>query len=99
MTRGDLSIEGSIWDTVRARVRDLGSMLDGRSANLTEMGKLYERLARTLLDAIQQGGLSSLRFRAAAKALDLKTSKSRLESFLNDGGAPGESERNNDGRE
>ncbi len=86
MTRHDLSTGDSTWDTVRAHVRDLGAILDGKTVNVTEMGKLYERLTRALLDAIQRGGLSSLRFRAAAKALDLKTSKSRLESFLGDGG-------------
>lgn len=59
-------------------------MLDRNRVNLTEMGKLYERITRTLLEAIEQGGLSSLRFRAAAKALDLKTPKSRLVSFLGD---------------
>ena len=59
-------------------------MLDDKRVNLMEMGKLYERLTRTLLEAIEQGGRSSLRFRAAAKALCLKTPKSRLASFLED---------------
>ena len=81
-TRLDVSIEGSTGDALRAHVRDLSSMLDGKRVNLTEMGKLYERITRALLEAIEQGGHSSLRFRAAAKALDLKTSKSRLASFL-----------------
>ena len=81
MTRLDVSIEGSIGDDLRAHVRDLNSMLDGKRVNLTEMGKLYERITRTLLEAIEQGGHSSLRFRAAANALELKIPKSRL-AFL-----------------
>ena len=81
MTRLDVSIEGSPGDALRAHVRDLSSMLDGKRVNLTEMGKLHERITRTLLEAIEQGGHSSLRFRAAAKALDLKIPKSRL-AFL-----------------
>ena len=64
-------------------------MLDGKRVNLTEMGKLHERITRALLEAIEQSGLSSLRFRAAARALDLKTPKSRLESFLGDTPAQG----------
>ena len=84
MTKLDVSIEGSTGDALRAHVRDLNSMLHGKRVNLTEMGKLYERITRTLLEAIEQGGHSSLRFRAAAKAPDLKTPKSRLASFLGD---------------
>lgn len=84
MTRPNVSIEGSTGDALRAHVRDLSTMLDGKRVDLTEMGKLYERITRTLLEAIEQGGLSSLRFRAAAKSLDLKTPKSRLQSFLGD---------------
>lgn len=84
MTKLDVSIEGTTGDALRAHVRDLSSMLDGKRVDLTEMGKLYEIITRTLLEAIVQGGQSSLRFRAAAKALDLKTPKSRLASFLGD---------------
>jgi hypothetical protein len=90
MTRPDVSIEGSTGDALRAHVRDLSSMLDGQSVDLTEMGKLFERITRTLLEAIEQAGLSSLRFRAAARALDLKTPKSRLASFLGDTPAEGD---------
>ena len=84
MIKLDVSIEGSTGDALRAHVRDLNSMLHGKRVNLTEMGKLYERITRTLLAAIEQSGHSSLRFCAAAKALDLKTPKSRLAFFLGD---------------
>ena len=90
MTKLDVSIEGSTGDALRAHVRDLNSMLHGKRVNLTEMGKLYERITRTLLEAVEQGGHSSLRFRAAAKALDLKTPKSRLASFLGDTSVEGD---------
>ena len=46
MTRLDVSIEGSTGDALRAHVRDLSSMLDGKRVNLTEMGKLYERITK-----------------------------------------------------
>ena len=71
-------------DALRGHVRALSSMLEGKHVNLTEMGKLYESITRTLLAAVEQSGHSSLRFRAAAKALDLKTPKSRLASFVGD---------------
>ena len=90
MTKFDVSIEGSTGDTLRAHVRELNSMLHGKRVNLTEIGKLYESITRTLLEAIEQGGHSSLRFRAAAKALDLKTPKSRLASFLGDTSVEGD---------
>ena len=90
MTKLDVSIESSTGDALRAHVRDLNSMLHGKRVNLTEVGKLYERITRTLLEAIAQGGHSSLRFRAAAKALDLKTPKSRLASFLGDTSVEGD---------
>ena len=89
MIKLDVSIEGSTGDALRAHAQDLSSMLAGKRMNLTEVGKLYERITRTLLEAIEQGGHSSLRFRAAAKALDLKTPKSRLASFLGDTPAEG----------
>ena len=91
MTKLDVSIEGSTGDALRGHVRDLSSMLEGKHVNLTEMGKLYERITRTLLETVEQGGHSSLRFRAAAKALDLKTPKSRLASFLGDTSVEGHS--------
>ena len=84
MIKLDVSIEGSTGEALRAHVRDLSSMLADKRVNLTEVGKIYERITRTLLEAIEQGGHSSLRFRAAAKALDLTTPKSRLASFLGD---------------
>ena len=90
MTKLDVSIEGSTGDALRGHVRDLSSMLHGKRVNLTEIGKLYERITRTLLEAVEQGRHSSLRFRAAAKALDLKTPKSRLASFLGDTSVEGD---------
>ena len=90
MTKLDVSVEGSTGDALRAHVRDLSSMVEGKHVNLTEMGKLYESITRTLLAAIEQSGHSSLRFRAAAKALDLKTPKSRLASFLGDTSVEGD---------
>ena len=87
MKRHELSIEDIIWDSVRAHLRDFNTMLEGQIVNPMEMGKLYGELAQSLLEAIQKSGRSSLRFQAAAKALDLKTPKSQLESFLDESNA------------
>jgi hypothetical protein len=92
MTKFDVSVKGSTGDTLRAHVQALSSMLAGEHVNITETGKLYGRITRALLDAIEQGGHSSLRFRAAAKALDLKTPKSQLLSFVGDAPARGHTE-------
>ena len=70
MTKLDVSIEGSSGDALRAHVQDLSSMLAGKRVNLTEVGKLYERITRTLLEAIEQGGHSSLLLLPHARASD-----------------------------
>ena len=59
-------------------------MLDQPQFNLVQFAKLYEESAKTLLKAVKEQGLSSSRFEAAAKALDLNTAKSKLERFLQD---------------
>ena len=80
----DISIEGSTGAALRGQVRALSALVDGNRVSLVELGKLYESITRTLLEAIEQSGLSSMRLRAAARALDLKTPKSRLASGLED---------------
>ena len=84
MTRLGVSIENSTGDALRAHVQDLSALLEGEHVDLAALGKVFGKIAQTLLEAIEQSGESSLRFRAVATALDLKTAKSRLLAFLGD---------------
>jgi hypothetical protein len=88
MTRPDVTLEGKTGDSLRAAVRELAGMLDDKVVNLTQLGKVVARLAQHLLGAVEESGLSSQRFRAVAKALDLKTPKSSLAAFLEESNVP-----------
>ena len=84
MSKYDISTDGPHWQKVRSQVRELEQMLSQPHFNLVQLGKVYEASAKALLAAVKEHGLSSLRFEAAASALDLQTPKTKLERFLQD---------------
>ena len=49
---------------------------------IRDIAPVYVELSNAYNEAIKQSGLSSMRVRAVVKALDLKTDKSKLKSFL-----------------
>ena len=61
------------------RMRDLSS---AEPVDLLAMGKAYAALSRAMCEATRASGQSSVRFDAAAKALELTTKKSDLAAFV-----------------
>lgn len=68
---------------VRAEAEALARMLEQGELHPVEFGKRYAALAAAIARATAEAGLSSARFAAAEKALDLQTPKSQLERFVN----------------
>jgi hypothetical protein len=82
MSKYDIKPEGQDWDSLRNQLQDMQQQLRQPELNLVGFARLYEGTAKMILAAVDQTGLSSMRFEAAAKALDLGTRKSKLEKFL-----------------
>ncbi len=82
MSKHDVTPNGEHWSRLEALLVQMTAMLAQPSFSLTDFAKSYEASAHELLAAVKAHGLSSLRFEAAAKALDLRTPKSALERFV-----------------
>lgn len=74
--------EGAAWDDLRAHLRQMQKVLDEPSVHLLDLAKPFQGIAGALLTGVKDAGISSARFEAVVKALDLKTPKSRLQGFL-----------------
>ena len=82
MFKYSVAPDGERWDDLRSALRAMTTMLDGSDLNLLEFARLYQSATQSVVSACKVAGLSSLRFEAAAKAMDLETKKSTLEDFL-----------------
>ena len=69
---------------LRQQLDAMSDLLGQPQFNMVQFAKLYEASTKTILAAAKAAGLSSLRFEAAAIALDLGTKKSRLQRFVED---------------
>ena len=84
MSKYDVTPDGAAWKELRDHLKEMEAMLGQPKFNLVQFAKVYEASAKTLLEAVKERGMSSSRFEAAARALDLSTAKSKLEQFLRD---------------
>ena len=84
MSKYDVTTNGASWEKLRCHLKEMEVMLGQPQFNLVHFAKIYEESAKTLLKAIKERGISSSRFEAAAKALNLTTAKSKLDRFLQD---------------
>lgn len=75
------------WCFVRERLAELDGLLTPAAIDSLAVAKAFEKVARSLLAAIEDSGSSSIRFSAVVKALDLKTTKSSLQDFVADSAA------------
>lgn len=82
MGRYDVGTDTARFEELRQAIEALRALTEAPSVNLVELGKAYQRLARTLEAAATEQGPSSMRFAAVVKALDLTTPKSTIEAFL-----------------
>jgi len=82
MSRPQFDTSGPLWEPVREAAQTLATMLGEKQVDLVDFGKAYAAFAMALCVASRAGGTSSMRFEAAALALDLRTKKSALEEFL-----------------
>lgn len=72
------------FQTARSELARLHQQLQARPVDLMALAKAYAGLAQALHEGIQKVGQSSMRFAAVVKALDLRTTKSALQRFLDD---------------
>lgn len=73
------------WADVIRHLKTMLDLVDKTSeelVNIRNVAPVFASLGKSYNEVIIQYGLSSMRARAAAKALDLSTKKSKLESFL-----------------
>lgn len=73
------------WLEVIKHLKTMLEMIDKDpedSIKIRDVAPVYVELSNAYNEAIKQSGLSSMRVRAVVKALDLKTDKSKLKSFL-----------------
>ena len=84
MSKYDVTSDGASWEEFRCHLKEMEAMLGQSQFNLVRFAKIYEALSKTLLKAVKERGMSSSRFEAAAKALDLNTVRSKLDRFLED---------------
>lgn len=82
MSRPQLDTSTAAWKPVREAAETVAAMLGEDQVDLVDFGKAYAEFAMALCVASRAGGTSSMRFEAAALALDLRTKKSALEEFL-----------------
>jgi len=62
----------------------MNDLLAAGATNFVALAKCFQGAAVALLATLEENQSSSLRFAAVAKALDLKTPKSKLEAFVRD---------------
>jgi hypothetical protein len=84
MSKYDVTPDGASWKKLRCHLEEMEAMLGQPKFNLVQFAKVYEASAKTLLKAVKERGMSSSRFEAAAKALDLSTARTKLDRFLQD---------------
>jgi hypothetical protein len=82
MGRYEVTARTARFEEVRNALERIRVLLDGPTVNLIGLGKAYQALATAIEAATSENGPPSLRFRAVVKALDLRTPKSSLESFV-----------------
>ena len=73
------------WIKVTLHLKTMLGMIDKNPGDLIDIRNIaivYAELGKSYNEAIEQAGLSSMRARAVAKALNLKTNKSDIQSFL-----------------
>ena len=69
---------------VRKHLSEMQQLTSATQVDLVALGKCYAGLAQAMLAAIERVGQSSMRFTAVQKALDLRTTKSALQRFLDE---------------
>jgi hypothetical protein len=69
-------------DALRRNVREMNDLFEAGPVNFVAFAKCFQGAAAALLATLEENQSSSLRFAAVAKALDLKTPKSKLEAFI-----------------
>lgn len=70
--------------SLRRAVHGLSELMGSPSVDLLALGKGYRAVALAMCAVAKESGLGSVRFDAAAKALDLTTRKSTLVRFVED---------------
>ncbi len=73
------------WVEVIQHLKMILGMIDknpGELIDIRNIAPVYAELGKAYNKAVEQSGLSSMRARAVAKALDLTTNKSDIQSFL-----------------
>ncbi len=86
MTTNEASTTGAAWDELRRATDALRALIEAPHADLIALGKAYAGVAHAMVGCAAAAGQTSMRFQAAAKALDLRTSKSALREFVESGG-------------
>ena len=69
---------------VRMRLSVMQRVLEGPQVDLIVLAKAYAALANAMLEDVQRAGQRSMRFEAACKSLDLRTTKTALQRFIAD---------------
>lgn len=74
--------DGAAWEAVRLSASDLAELVSREEVDMNALGHALGALVGAVRDAFEAAALPSMRLAAAARALDLKTSKSALSTFL-----------------
>lgn len=75
---------GPCWSTLKASLSSVLKMISGDEVNLLDTTKEFASATVTLKRALDDSDFQSMRYRAACKAINLKTPKSELVSFLDE---------------
>ena len=62
--------------------RSLGEVINAETVDLVELGKSLESIVQAVHDTFKASGRTSVRLEAAELVLDLKTTKSSLDAFV-----------------
>ena len=81
----EVSTEGPAWDALREALDAMRAVAGRPRASHVELGKAFAAVAAAMLEVTHAAGQTSMRYRAVALALDLRTKKSRLAAFLGEG--------------
>ena len=73
--------EGEVWRTLAQDLERMVAITSGPEVNMNDLGRALASIVGSVRAAFVSAGLPSVRMDAAAKALDLRTPKSALESF------------------
>ena len=77
-----IEAEGPAWEALKDRAEALAATCSGGQVDLLALAKAYAAFAVAIGEAAEAAGQTSMRFEAAAKALDLRTPRSALTAFL-----------------